>query len=189
MGLSTACTKNDTRTADNRTTDDTAGTSALGASPSPYAPPAADEKITAGDVAANPTKYVGQRVTVQGDVADILGTNSFTLDEDRLTADQNLLVLSQGGVPALDQKNEKVMVSGKVQMFEATEVKREHAWFDATPEIEVKYKNRPVIIADSVRTADGRELTGAGALPAGSGEVGHGNTPADSNRSNRSDRP
>ena len=165
IGLAGACTTRDDRAAANRDTDATP-------SPTPYGTTAttADtdrDTITAGEVAANPTKYVGQRVSVRGDVADIVSTSAFTLDEDRLTADQNLLVLSQSGVPAPEQKDEKVTVSGRVRLFDATEIKRDNDWFQATPEIETKYRKRPVIIADSIRTADGRELTTpGGSLPA-----------------------
>jgi hypothetical protein len=185
VGLSgAACTSRDDRAAANRDTE----TGALSASPSPspygstVASDADRDAITAGELAANPEKYVGQRVTVRGDVADIMGTNSFTLDEDRLTADKNLLVLSRNGVPSQQHKDEKVTVAGRVQMFNSTEIERDNDWFDATPEVETKYQNRPVLIADSIRTADGRELTMGGALPAGPGDPGHGNRPADAPR-------
>lgn len=183
VGLGAACTRDDRADA-RREADRTAD--AVTPSPTPYGTTAgtsADQNtITAGEVAANPTKYQGQRVAVRGDVSKFLGGNAFTLDEDRLTADEDLLVLSQSGVPGEDHKNEKVIVSGRVAMYDKAEFERDYDWFRPTPEVEAKYKTRPVIIADSIRTADGRDLTTGSALPAGSGETGHGNRPADSSR-------
>jgi hypothetical protein len=124
-------------------------------------------------------------VTLKSDVKQIMPNGFFVLD------DHDTLVLSPSGQPG---EKEKVTVSGTVQTYSAPEFKRKFAWFKSNAEIDAKYKDRAVIVADSIMSADGRELLTAGsALPAGSGEpgamtggkhdrAGHGNRPADSSR-------
>ena len=118
----------------------------------------------AGDIAGNPARYDGQHVALKADVKTILPNGFFVLD------DHDLLVLSPSGQPG---EKEKVTVSGTVETYSAPEFKQKYSWFKSGPEVDAKYKNRAVIVADSIMTADGREIvTNAGsALPAGSGEL------------------
>lgn len=163
-----ACTR-DNRAANDRDQDRTAM-----ASPSPttgaYGTTADNRAMNrendpdAGDIAGNPAKYDGQHVTLKADVKTLLPNGFFVLD------DNDMLVLSPSGQPG---EKEKVTVSGTVQTYSAPEFKQKYGWFKSSPEVDAKYKNRAVIIADSIMTADGREVvTNAGSvLPAGSGEV------------------
>jgi hypothetical protein len=183
-----ACTRSDNRAANDRDRDRTAMSS-----PSPSVTDNANvarndnenrvNNPDAGDIENNPAKYAGQHVALKADVKELMPNGFFVLD------DHDMLVLSPSGQPG---EKEKVTVSGTVQTYSAPEFKRKYAWFKSNPQIDTKYKDRAVIIADSIMTADGRELLNTSALPASSGELnskvnrdrvnreGHGNKPADS---------
>lgn len=161
-GLSAACTTNDTRSDRNR--DQTAM-----ASPSPgtgaYGTTADDnarrEQPSAREIANNPTKYEGQHVTLKSDVQSVMPNGLFQL------ADNDLLVLSSGAEPG---EKENVTVSGTVRSFSAPEIQSK---YKGATEASAKFKDKPVIVADSILTADGRDLLISGsALPAGAGEPG-----------------
>ena len=46
-----------------------------------------------GEVAANPELYFNKRIAIQGEVEDVLEGGLFTMDEDNLFADEDLLVI------------------------------------------------------------------------------------------------
>ncbi len=139
---------------------------------------------SAGDIASSPAKYEGQHVTLKSDVKQVMPNGLFMLD------DHDTLVLSPRGAEPGEKEN--VTVSGTVEAYSAPEFKRKYN-FKSNREADAKYKDRAVIVADSIMTADGHDLlTAGGALPASSGEPGtmdkgtakhkhsgHGNTPAD----------
>lgn len=171
VGAGSACTRsNDNRAANDADRDLTAT-----ASPSPTTGAyGTTDTMTArndvnhpdaGEIAGNPARYDGQHVALKADVRTVLPNGLFVLD------DHDLLVLSPSGQPG---ERERVTVSGTVETYSTPEFKQKFSWFKSGPEVDAKYKNRAVIVADSIMTADGRELvTNAGStLPAGSGELG-----------------
>ncbi len=130
---------------------------------------------SAGDIESHPTQYAGQHVTLKADVKELMPNGFFVLD------DHDMLVLSPSAQPG---EKEKVTVSGIVQTYSAPEFKKKYSWFKSNREIDTKYKDRPVIVADSIMTADRRELlNNAGALPASSGEPGTSATPGSNHSS------
>lgn len=116
--------------------------------------------VTAGQIADKPKDYIGKKVTVRAEIEDVLGRQMFLLDEDRLFAWPDLLVIT----PALNgelPEEAVVSVTGTVQNFVETQFRRDYDWRwwdDMDPDINVTFRDRPVIVADSVKTADGREL-------------------------------
>ena len=116
--------------------------------------------VSAGEVAANPEKYYGKKVTVRAEVDDVLGSQMFLLDEDRAFAWPDVLVIT----PALGAKLEEdsmVTVTGTVRAFVDADFRRDYDWnwWDRLdPDIEVTFRNRPAIIAESVKTHQGTEL-------------------------------
>lgn len=169
-GAGAACTRSN----DNRAANDTDRDRTAMASPSPTTGAYGTTDVNAarndvnspdaGDITGNPAKYDGQHVTLKADVKTIMPNGFFVLD------DHDMLVLSPTGQPG---EKEKVTVSGTVQTYSAPEFKKKYGWFKSSPEVDAKYKDRAVLVADSIMTADGRQIvTSAGsALPAGSGEL------------------
>ena len=159
IGAGVACSRNDNRSA------------MASPSPSPTVEAGRAEKRdvtpSAGDIADNPALYAGQQVTLKSDVKKLMPNGFFTLK------DKDLLVLSPSGQPVEDQE---VTVHGTVHAYSAPELKSRYAWFKSDSSMDREYKDRPVIVADSILTADGRDVvtdkSGAN-LPASSGEPRH----------------
>lgn len=162
IGAGVACT------GDNRATDDRTAMASPGPAVDTYGSGTTTgtgmgDDIDAGDIAGNPARYAGQQVTLKSDVKKLMPNGFFILD------DNDLLVLSPSGQPIEDQE---VTIRGTVQTYSAPELKDRYSWFKSDENIDREYKDRAVIVAESIMTADGRELvTGSGSLPAGSGET------------------
>ena len=129
---------------------------------------AGDMTISAGKLAKNAKDYYGKTVTVKAEVEDVIDTRSFTLDEDAILAGADVLVLVPAGYTGTLVHDQVVMVTGKVRPYVTTELERDYHWFKdgaiVSRDTKVDFKTRPVLIADSVRTADGRELLAGGAM-------------------------
>jgi hypothetical protein len=111
-----------------------------------------------GDIMGNPANYVGDTVTVEADVEEVLGTFAFLLDEDdALTGgiDNDMMVFSPKSAQLQDIDdqwlNNKVRVTGVVKQSAAADLKRDIEW-DLTPKIESKFEGgqKPVLIAHKV---------------------------------------
>jgi hypothetical protein len=122
--------------------------------------------VTAGEVAKNPSAYFDRKVTVRAEVEDVIGRQTFLLDEDKLFAWPDVLVVSPrltGIVP----EDEMVTVTGTVRRFVDADVRRDYDWDwwgDVDPDVFITFRNRPVIIADSIRTSAGKELVNPSAM-------------------------
>ena len=118
---------------------------------------AAEGTVAVGDIQEDPSKFVGQTVTVVADVEEVHSARAFSLDEDSPTEggiDNDLMVLSPqaGNLRDIDDQwlNNKVRVTGRVALVNVVEVEREIGW-DLDPELEVEVgKAKAVIIASSV---------------------------------------
>ncbi len=111
-----------------------------------------------GDIMGNPTRYIGDTVTVEADVEEVLGTFAFLLDEDdALTGgiDNDMMVFSPKSAQLQDIDdqwlNNKVRVTGVVRQSAVADLKRDIEW-DLTPKIESKFEGgqKPVLIAHRV---------------------------------------
>ena len=116
--------------------------------------------VKAGDIAANPEKHYNKKVTVSAEVDEVLGLQTFTLDEDAAFAGPDVLVIS----PALAEpitKDAVLSVTGTLKPFVEADIKRDYDWnwwADWKVEMTAKFKDRPVLLADSIKTKDGKEL-------------------------------
>ena len=126
----------------------------------PQTPTMTAMTVKAGDIAANPEKHYNKKVTVTAEVEEVLGVQIFTLDEDRAFAGPDVLVIS----PALSAPipdGQKVTVTGTLKPFVEADIKRDYNWnwwADLKVETTTQFKDRPVLLADSVKTEAGVEL-------------------------------
>jgi hypothetical protein len=111
-------------------------------------PPENAVQVSAGELADKPAAYLGLRVKVRAEIEDVHTPRAFTLDEDKVGASPDVLVLSPAG--AFPKKGETVEVTGTVRRFVRTEIKRDYDWFDLGEQYDVTYTERPVIVAESV---------------------------------------
>ena len=116
------------------------------------------EALRAGEVAQNPESYYGRQVTVRAEVGDVISSQAFTLDEDLIGAEPDVLVLMPHAATVQDDK--EVLVTGTLRRFVRAEIERDYEWFDSEMQITAELESRPVLIADTVRTADGAEIMG-----------------------------
>jgi hypothetical protein len=139
-------------------TDATSGptTSSLGM---PGPPP---EFASADRIAGSPERYVGRRVLLTADVSRVESEGLFAL-EPGVAAPGAVLVLNPrpSSPPA---PGARVTVSGTVRPFSREEFDPiDHLPADAEALL-TRYAGRPVVVADSIRTSDGRELVVASSL-------------------------
>jgi hypothetical protein len=100
-------------------------------------------------------------VSITADVEDIHSASVFALDEDKLwsTGRDVLVVARDLKKPMTDDMY--VTVVGKVKRFSTTGVELEGYDLNLRPNLATGFRDRPVIIATSIRTAAGEELLGA----------------------------
>jgi hypothetical protein len=124
--------------------------------------PAVMKTISASALAKDGKKYYGHTVTVTGEVEDVLDPHSLTLDEDALLAGHDVLVLLPEGKAFDLKKDDKITITGTVRQYVAAELDRDFDFFEEGKIVKVErktdFESRPVLVATSVRTADGREL-------------------------------
>jgi len=129
----------------------------------PRAEERAATEVKAGDIAKNPATYMGTRVRVKAEVEDVYGAHAFTLDEDRMLAGPDVLVLVPAPLKPVPEGDD-VTVSGPVHEFVRARLERDYQWFSPNdfgdPDVLVRFESRPVIVAESIRTDDGVELAG-----------------------------
>lgn len=108
-----------------------------------------------GEITKNPSQYYGKTIAVPAEVEEIVGPNAFTLDEDELIGGNDLLVLvatpNQQRTPIKD--DEKVVATGVLRPFVVADIERDYdlTWdLDLQRQLEVEYKNKPVLVAKSV---------------------------------------
>jgi hypothetical protein len=119
---------------------------------------------TAGEIAKDPSRYMGKQVTVKAEAEDVYNQHFFTLDEDQIGAGPDVLVLVPAPVKAVTDGDD-LTVTGTVRNFVRADIEREYDWFRfswmETAGITEPAK-RPVIIANSIVASDGTQLVRKG---------------------------
>ena len=149
------------------------GGSTAALSPGAPVPGGEAERVNVGDLGKEPSRFVGRRVTVEGPVANVLSESALAIGEQGAGPGRGLLVLVPNRAQVLPQHG-RVTVSGPVRLYDRSQLRAQYGFMASTPELDARYAGQPVVIAESLRAADGHEVAGAasGQLPAGSGEAG-----------------
>jgi hypothetical protein len=107
-------------------------------------------KLDLDDLEEQPSKYRGQRVTVRGEVENVLGPRLFTVDEqDWVDFDGETLVLVPAPAIAFVREDRPVIITGTVRPFMKAEITREWGWL-GDPTIEAEFSRRSILVAESV---------------------------------------
>jgi hypothetical protein len=114
--------------------------------------PTAQSNVSTEEVAEETNELLGQSVTVRSKVGEKVGVNSFTVTDNELFGNDKVLVINASGAPTVLPEDTELQVTGKVQKFVVADVEREFN-LDLEPEVEVEYKDKPVIIAQSIALA------------------------------------
>ena len=113
---------------------------------------AANTDMKVEDVVKNMDKYVGQEVTVVGEVDEVLSPQAFALDEDAILEagiDNDLLVFypKSSELAPLDDAwlNDSVRVTGTIGKMTVMEIEREIGWA-LEPKIEVEIEKKGLVL-------------------------------------------
>ncbi len=116
--------------------------------------------VSPGQIAEFPDKFVGRTVRVSdAEVEEIWTPRLFSLDEDEPGAAPDVLVLLPSPTLNIDD-GERVTVVGTLRELSGAAFRKDYHWWDEgafTTEIDM-VGARPVLVASSVRTEDGRDL-------------------------------
>lgn len=113
--------------------------------------------VTVADITGNMNNYLGKTVTVSGWVESTYGTNYFRLDEDSVFTggiDNDLLVIGKPNVIPAGLKSgdadSKVRVNGRVARLVIADIQRDYG-INLGADIEAEFRDKPVLIANSVQ--------------------------------------
>lgn len=103
-----------------------------------------------GEVAEEPSQFIGKTVTVSSKVDKVISPNAFTLDDKELIGGKELMVVGAltAGNPIVE--GETIQVTGLVRKLVIAEIEREFD-LDLQPELEVEYEGTAVVIAKSTQ--------------------------------------
>lgn len=107
----------------------------------------------------NPSKYMGQSISVDGVVDQVLGPRLFKIDEPNWAdLEGELLVTMPTNLAAIVRAGDRITVHGKVQPFVKTEIERDLDWMSFEPETIVKLSTKPVIVAQRIVGGDDQRV-------------------------------
>ena len=105
-----------------------------------------------GEIAEDPTQFYGETLAVTGEVEEMYGVNTFTLDEEELFGGEDLLVIVPN-ITEVISDGETVAVTGELRSFVVADLETDYdlTWdLDVQEQLEVEYSDRPVLVADQV---------------------------------------
>lgn len=104
------------------------------------------------DVTENPDSYYSQEIAIKGEIGEVQNDYTFTLKEDKIIDDDNILIINNTGEP-IPAQDEKVVVIGTVRPYIKTEFEKDYDldWdLDIQEKIEAEYTEKPVLVVDSI---------------------------------------
>lgn len=108
-------------------------------------------RVELDELESNPSKYISQTISVDGEVEEVLGPRLFTIDERNWgDLDGEILVFMRTPLVALVRDDDRITVTGTVKPFVAAEFEREWGWFGLDPETEVDLEAKPVLVAERI---------------------------------------
>lgn len=131
-------------------------------------PPEEEEVIQTEEIAIrhildNPNLYLGQTVTVNGEVDKVLDSRVFVIDQEGtvLGTGDEILVISSSNIPPQAGKGaenplveaQDIVVTGVVRMMNVEVLERELG-IDLSQDVEKDFKDKPVIIAFEVKLVE-----------------------------------
>ncbi len=111
---------------------------------------------TVDDIKDKPLQYVGRTMTVAGEVDKVFADNTFEIEGDGIIWEKKLLVLTKSPVkfgPTSVRDDDDVVVRGTIKQMAPAALEAELGR-DLPAEVEQKYADQPVLVADDVRLVD-----------------------------------
>lgn len=116
-------------------------------------PQTEQEPATLETVVEQPNQYLGKRVTIMGEVDEVVSPRAFEVEDDSgLIFEKELLVLTKSdvnlsGTPV--REDDELFITGKVMNLVTTEIERELGW-DLDPQLELEWSQKPVLVAELI---------------------------------------
>lgn len=121
----------------------------------------------------NPGKYLGQTVSVDAEVDEILGPRMFKIDDGHwFGLGGEMFVYLATTLAALVREDDRVTITGMVKPFVRAEVEREWGWLGLDREIAIDLAKKPVLVASRIVGGNDNVVMVINVNPAGSKPVG-----------------
>lgn len=108
------------------------------------------------EIKDSPGQFYGRTLTLSGEVEQLHGDRAFVLEGDGSLFQDELLVVTRSpvafGTHRL-RKDDDVLARGKIQPLVVAEIERELGW-DLSPELETEFRDKPVMVAESIRSIE-----------------------------------
>jgi hypothetical protein len=122
--------------------------------------PPTNEESLISDIVQNPSRHVGESVTVQGEIDRVLSPRIFVLDREGTAIGDELLVVARAQIPSEAKRDinnplqnaDKVTVSGTVRMLLIEDIEQEIG-SDLNQAVEIEFEGKPFIMATDVTIA------------------------------------
>lgn len=118
-----------------------------------------DETLPLSEISANPDKYIGEQVTLKGEVREVLSNRIIKITDD--TASDELVVLFN--TPLNSQQSERagellksganIIVKGQLFLTTASDTERDFG-IDISPETEDEFENKIILAAGAITFTD-----------------------------------
>lgn len=112
------------------------------------------ENVTTQQVSEETSNYVGQTVTIRGDVNEVVGEASFLMDDEQLLGGEEILVVNASGegITLPEGTENQVQITGEVRNFVIADLETEYG-LDFDPNLYAEYEQKPAVIAQSIALA------------------------------------
>jgi hypothetical protein len=121
----------------------------------------------------NPGKYLGQTVSVDAEVDEILGPRMFKIDDGHLFGlGGEMIVYVATPLTALVREDDRVTITGMVKPFVRAEVEREWGWLGLDSEVEIDISKKPILVASRIVGGTNNVAMVINVDPAGAKPVG-----------------
>ncbi|MFZ1025496.1 MAG: hypothetical protein WAN66_04680 [Limnoraphis robusta] len=109
------------------------------------------ENVTTQQVSEETSNYIGQTVTIRGDVNEVVGEASFLMDDEQLLGGEEILIVNASGkkITLPEGEGTQVQVTGEVRNFVIAEIEREYN-LNFEPNLYTEYEQQPALIAKSI---------------------------------------
>jgi hypothetical protein len=110
-------------------------------------------KVDLDQLEDHPEKFVGQTVTVEGEVDRVLGPHLFTVDEkDWVDLEREMPVVVPEPFAAIVKSDTPVRITGVVQKMPVAKIEQSQGFLSSEPKLKAEIENEPVLVATEVTT-------------------------------------
>ncbi|MBD1910975.1 hypothetical protein [Leptolyngbya sp. FACHB-16] len=115
-----------------------------------------DQSVRTGELTGNIEKYMGETLSIRGEMRESVGDIAFSMAGDRLFDGKDVLVINATGTPFLvpdgNQFTKNLQVIGQVRRLATADLQKEYG-LNLDPQTYQQYEDSSVVIAQSIAFA------------------------------------